>query len=692
MAVATANGMLDTAIRYAELGYAVFPCRPGDKRPLTPNGLLDATTDPAQIEQWWSHRRSANVAIRTDGLLVIDIDGADNPWLADEPEQQLELSAAPISVTPRGGRHLLFRAPEGKAYRNSTGKLAERVDVRADGGYILVAPSTVLGKPYHWPDGFELDASPDQLPEPPNWLLEALDKIDTRPAGGATLAHVVPGGDEANPIPDGQRNTTLASLGGSMRRVGMSQAEILAALVRVNDDRCKPPLPPAEIERIAQSVARYEPDTVAVAVAENHWSQDRDAEEHSSRPDDPGPFPDRFLDVPGFVAEVMEHNLATATRPQPVLALAGALCLQAVLAARKVRDERGNRTNLYCIGVAPSGAGKDHARKVNKNILFAAGLVEHEGSEDLASDAGLVTAVEAEPAILFQIDEFGRFLRTIGDPKKAPHLFNVLTVLMKLFSSADTVFRGKAYADKKRNKVIDQPCVCVYGTTVPEHFFESLTAESLADGFVARMLVFETPPEPPPRQRSPQRAVPEPILEAARWWGDFKPGGNLRSEHPEPHIVPTTPEGAAVFDCLARLVDERLSDDSDVARAMWARAEEKACRLALVYACSANRKHPSIDEAAATWACDLSEYLTRRMLHVCHEWVAEGQFDARQKRVLRIVRRADGTISRTDLCRKTQWLTQRERQEVVNNLLETGQLCESKEATATRPRVIYALA
>lgn len=43
------------------------------------------------------------------------------------------------------------------------------------------------------------------------------------------------------------------------------------------------------------------------------------------------------------------------------------------------------------------------------------------------------------------------------------------------------VFRGKAYADCKRNRVLDQPCVSVYGTTVPEHFFESLTADSLND-------------------------------------------------------------------------------------------------------------------------------------------------------------------------------------------------------------------
>jgi len=330
---------------------------------------------------------------------------------------------------------------------------------------------------------------------------------------------------------------------------------------------------------------------------------------------------------------------------------------------------------------------------VNKNILFAADMVEHEGNEDLASDAGLVTAVETEPAILFQIDEFGRFLRTIGDPKKAPHLFNVLTALMKLYSSADTIFRGKAYADAKRNKVVDQPCVSVYGTTVPEHFYESLTADSLSDGFIARLLVFETTATPA-RQRAKARAVPDAIKTAAAWWGSFTPGGNLAPQHPNPLVVETTAEAGLVFDTLAATVDAELerSDQAAAAgRSLWARAEEKACRLALVYACSANAEKPVIDADASRWACDLSEYLTRRMLYIAHEWVADGVFDARQKRVLRIVRKADGRISRTELCRKTQWLTQRERQEVIDNLLETGQIEQLAEESKTKPRVVYAL-
>ena len=412
--------------------------------------------------------------------------------------------------------------------------------------------------------------------------------------------------------------------------------------------------------------------------------------EPSDKPPDPGPFPDHLLNVPGFIGDVIAFNVQTSQRPQPVLALAAAISLQATLAARKVRDERGNRTNLYCVGLAPSGAGKDHARKVNKNLLFQAGLGAHEGSEDLASDAGLVTAVDRQPAVLFQIDEFGRFLRTIGDPKRAPHLFNVLTALMKLYSSADTVFRGKAYADAKRSKVIDQPCVNVYATTVPEHFFESLTADSLNDGFIARLLVFEAEATPP-RQRSAARDVPEHLLDAARWWGEFQPGGNLAREHPEPAVIPCTTEAANIFDELAERVDAELAQSNVEGRSLWARAEEKACRLALVYACSANREKPVIDENAARWACDLSVHMTRRMLLVAGQWVADGQFDARQKRVVRIIRKAGGRISRRELSRRTQWLTQRERQEVIENLLETEQVEQITEETAGRPKVIYVL-
>lgn len=264
------SDLLQEALNYAELGYPIFPCAPGRKQPLTARGFLDATTDASQIEAWWTQYPTANIAIATAGLIVIDVDGPENQWLVDQPERMVELMTGAVAVTPRGGKHYIFRAPTGMNIRSRTGQLAPNVDVRAEGGYILVPPSIVGGKPYQFARGLELDRPLAELPEPPAWLLAQL--AESAPSSH-TLACVASGEAKSNQIPSGQRNATLAQLGGTMRRVGMSRNEISAALIQANQDRCSPPLSQAEVARIAESVARYEPDQIAVAMAENHWQQ-----------------------------------------------------------------------------------------------------------------------------------------------------------------------------------------------------------------------------------------------------------------------------------------------------------------------------------------------------------------------------------------------------------------------------------
>jgi putative DNA primase/helicase len=261
--------MLPAHLALAELGFATFPC--DKKRPLTARGVLDASADAEQVEKWWEKHPAANIGLSTNGLVAIDVDvdgaGNANPWLANEPDKLLDLAAAPMSLTPRGGRHYLFRQPEGWRLGNTASKIAPHVDTRANGGYIIVAPSTIDGKPYRWAAG-ELDLRPDELPLPPAWLLDLLNPTRQREPRSA----VAPA---ANRIPDGQRNSALTSLAGTMRRVGMSQAEILAALQTANANRCVPPLDAEEVERIAQSVAGYAPDARAVAKVETGESPAR---------------------------------------------------------------------------------------------------------------------------------------------------------------------------------------------------------------------------------------------------------------------------------------------------------------------------------------------------------------------------------------------------------------------------------
>jgi hypothetical protein len=717
--------LLESARTYLGRGYAVIPVPARKKIPVL-KGWTDLRLSESDLPAHFNG--TGNI-----GVLL----GEPSGWLVDvDLDCEEAVALAPKFLPPTGAMSGRPGKPashwwyvcEGMKTRKHQDPVSKKmiVELRSTGAQTVVGPSIhPSGEPYDPLDGEPAVVDAGELAAAVAALADAVTEArhgrketilsqtrslgnDRLLAGDALLRRAAAYLDCIPPAISGSggHSQTYAAATAMVHGFGLDPEAAFSLLWDRYNPRCEPPWSEKELRHKVSDAASKPHDrphgwlrdagpTESSDVDLSEFNPERrhgPAERpRSERPPDPGPFPDHLLRVPGFIEQVMAFNLATATRPQPVLALAAAICLQAVLAARKVRDERGNRTNVYCVGVAPSGAGKDNARKVNKNILFAADLVEHEGNEDLASDAGLVTAVEAEPAVLFQIDEFGRFLRTIGDPKKAPHLFNVLTALMKLYSSADTVFRGKAYADKKRNKVVDQPCVSVYGTTVPEHFFESLTADSLSDGFIARLLVFESA-ETPARQRAKALSVPEPLKQAAEWWGAQQPGGNLFKEHPKPMVVETVSQAGEVFDALASTVDAELGKPDETGRSLWARAEEKACRLALIYACSANAEKPVIDADAARWACDLSSYLTRRMLFIAHEWVADGVFDARQKRVVRVVRKAGGKISRSELCRKTQWLTQRERQEVIDNLLETQQLRQEEETSATRPKVVYALA
>jgi hypothetical protein len=694
--VVNPDALLAAALRYAGLGYRVFPCAPGGKVPLTPRGFHDATTDQARVEGWWAERPTANVGVAAEGLLVIDIDGADNPWPGD-PDRAADLAGAgAVALTPRGGRHHLFRRPGGKGWKCSAGRLAPGVDVRTEGGYVVAPPSVTPAGAYRWGEGLALEDPPDRLPAPPPWLAAALDALD------APAAHA-PAGD-ANPIPAGRRNATLASLAGTMRRVGMGRPEIAAALHQTNRTRCAPPLADAEVDRIAESVSRYRPDEVSVALVENHYRQVReaaDAEEGEPGADapDPGPVPDHLLRVPGFIDEVMRYTLDTAPYPEPVLAFAGALTLQALLAGRKVRDAMDNRTNLYVLSLANSGVGKDHARKVNARILYEAGLADCLGTS-FASGEGIEDRLYAQPATLFQVDEIDGLLVRVGQARDARHEA-IVTMLLQMYSSANSVYVMRARANQGR-AVIDQPCLCLFGTAVPKHFYESLSARLMTNGFLARLLILECRGRGGGRDDT-DRPIPGSVLEAARWWADFRPGGsgNLSGWHPVPYSVKQTPGAEVVFRSVRERADAAYSaselQNDPAGMAIWARAYEKARRLALLYAVSVCRESPVIDADGATWAGAFVEHQTKRMLYMARHHACESEFDGRRKRLLDVLdqwrrQHGDEWMPFWRINRKLPW-SNREHEDVRDTLIQQ-RLIESQVLSTGRrgrPGLFYRL-
>ena len=231
-----------TAPDLAKVGYPLFPVGP-NKTPSVPGGFYAATRDLSQIAEWITEgREDHDIAVPTGLVSLIVVIDADT---AKAYEKMRKHYGEPHAKTRRGG-HWYFRHPQdGKV---TSAPLEPGLDCKADGGYVVVPPS----RNRSWTRGIP---DPETLPTLPGELRKAQDRrADWRSRNGSAR----PVGEA---IPGGRRNGELTSLAGTMRRRGMGEAEILAALEVTNRLRCKPPLEDEEVRRIVQSVVRYEPDS-----------------------------------------------------------------------------------------------------------------------------------------------------------------------------------------------------------------------------------------------------------------------------------------------------------------------------------------------------------------------------------------------------------------------------------------------
>lgn len=239
--------VLETAVRFAGSGRPVFFCR--GKRPVTPNGFKDATTDVGWLRA--NYRPEFSVAMPTGAItrtVVLDVDVRDDvDGLASLRALERRFGVLPdtaMVVTPSGGSHIYFRHP-GTVLKCSAGRLGSGLDVRADGGYVLLQD----------PAGGYVVEQTGALAPLPAWLRE-------RASGPQTAGRqVLPASEWTSMfagVSEGSRNVALARLVGHLlaKRVDV---DVAAGLVHaVNAQHCRPVLARAEVDRIVDSIAGAE--------------------------------------------------------------------------------------------------------------------------------------------------------------------------------------------------------------------------------------------------------------------------------------------------------------------------------------------------------------------------------------------------------------------------------------------------
>lgn len=412
----------------------------------------------------------------------------------------------------------------------------------------------------------------------------------------------------------------------------------------------------------------------------------------------PGPVPDKLLSIPGFIDDVVKLSMQSAPYPNRVLSFTGALALLAFLVGRKVQDKRDNRSNIYLIALADSGTGKDHPRKVNFNIAFRAGVAGAIG-DAFASGEGLEDALFMHPSMLFQADEFDCIFNTLKYSKDN-RAESINEKLLKFYGASNTIYplRKKASAKKKDGTVheiahIVNPNLVLLGTAIPQYFYESLSRRVLENGLVARCIIVEAGKRG--EAGNPQPITPsDSLIRAATYLANLDVNGNLTNEYPKPLIITETPEATAALREVQQECDRRYNfyeaQNEGAAKALWARAHEKVCKLAMLHGISSNVYNPLITEKSVRWAWKFIDHLTGRMLYMANRYVYENVFDEKCQRVLRHITEAGGVIGHTKLLRKS-----RESFEVfkkiIDTLRENGSIEIEIDKGKTKPMRIYHL-
>lgn len=711
------------------LGVPVFPCA-ADKRPLTEHGFKDASMDPAEIRRMFANPSAKMIGMPTGEVtntVVVDVDVKDGAqggaWLDANSHRMPQTRTI---RTGSGGLHI-YLLRSGVAIRNSASKIAPGIDVRGDGGYVIVAPS---------PGYVIADDAP--VADIPDWLMPALLPQEAprvvQPArtyhtdilqdGGTPygLAALASECDAIRYAADGTKHATLNkaafAIGGLVTagelQESVAASELSSALSAIRY-ACKDFRAAERTLRNSFHQGMGKPRDVPdrlVEVDEVHpaagliakmWAKVAQPTAKAM------PVTPDLMDVDGVLRMLVDECARTAIRPQPFLSLGAAICAVGALAGRQYRTRTDLRTNIYIVAIAESGGGKDHAAEIVRRSIDAAGLERYLGGETLASGRAVLSSLEHHPAKLFQVDEFGLFLTGVTGKKAAPHKAEIWSELMKLYSRAKGIYRGTEYANKKENPRIDicQPCVSFYGTTTPSTFWSALEGGAMSDGSLARFLVFASDNNRPERNRdagifkAPDNLVAA-LQEITR--GHAPPnGGNLPAPHTapmlatqeaEPYTVPMTPSAVLLHDEGLEREDAWAKKVEGTPQASVVnRLGENAAKLALISAVSRCPSDPEISERDVAWAWALAEHCTRSLLQDADRFIADSEFEARLNKATNIIRK-HGPCTLRDMYAKGFKLPERERREALDTLVSNGVIIahQVKHDGPGRPTIRYTIA
>lgn len=276
---AVSTDLLQILHSYIDRGWNVFPVEPNGKRPVVIKQGIDHDGNSfeirlswkefeynriskEQVSSWYEKFPDCNWGLicgKISNVCVVDIDGSDGVASLRKYHPEMENTKTLTQATPHGF-HLIFK------YSGNPTKsfpILPKVDVKADGGYVVIAPSKTLDGNYR----FILEVA---LATCPGWVARGERSGFDAPTESTVGEDQQPMWVSAllmNGSPSGRRNHDAARLVGYFHNRNVSK-DIIERIILPWAEKCQPPFDMKELRTVVRSVSSYQAMAKSRGVAE----------------------------------------------------------------------------------------------------------------------------------------------------------------------------------------------------------------------------------------------------------------------------------------------------------------------------------------------------------------------------------------------------------------------------------------
>jgi hypothetical protein len=470
---------------------------------------------------------------------------------------------------------------------------------------------------------------------------------------------------------DGPRNYTPLNLVMAASDLGTDQLDLafkwLSDALGWNDNIITLPISAPKVE-----VAEAPPPSLPAIITEQAGA--------IQLPDAPTAAEDKLLELTyckGLVGQIVDWIEKTGRRPNRSLALGAAVSIIGTLVGRRISGPTRSATHLYVVGLAPTGAGKQHPIDAISRLMRAANAGHHIGPSEFISMPAVINMLQRQPLALCAQDEFGAFLKRINSRRASGFEAGISKIFRSVWGISFGEYMTPEWAGRSASSV-SCPALSVFGLSTPEEFYSSLGDTDLTNGFLNRFLIIPTGRVPSVVPELEPGAVPSKIADALsalyRWGAGENSLATAQMNNsnlmPEPIVLPWASVAASkCFTELERHIESLIGKDPAAAHFMG-RTAEIAVRLATIRSVGRWGPYgdgPTVDLSDIEWGRDIALHCGLALSTDAKQHMAETDRQSWSNRILSVIRKR-GTAS------------MRQIQQHIRNAIKGGELKDILES------------